>query len=531
MARRRDRLQRMAKVVLLMSVVALGSGGGSARAQTSYPLDGTPMLREVMNKAIAASGANFTYISSSSDQAEGNMWPYPNLLPPGRVAHLYAGIAPMSRNLTSDILYGEPSWAPTDENVIALSVGVIAVSNINGRCQNITEPLVDWTNPSIGQVTTDLSILFSGYPAGGPGSQSNGTTKECADPQRLAALARLVSCQGVNRIDHIYRHDDMSGLGEIFQEHLQFVRWCNGKSNGNWESSGSNLKNSDLDPIRRPCTTVSGDGSKAPSRCTFFPLDYPPIGSTCHDGDVLAANDRLNPYGVPIPCTQGLIVALSEPDPGVKDVNLSIGRRIAADLNGYTAGLTGLAAVTQIPNQANVGVNVNTVTFEEANVRSGQYMLWNRLFLQRRPDAVSSGLVAPAQNLDEMKLFDWATDRCKMKTIIEDAGYIAPLSACTDACTDPLNVTCLTAEPNDWLPLQNIGGETTPCDVSYPCVTNGMTASASGASCGGGTDRSGNATCPSIPALPAGYACNLSAKCASGGGCGLDASGVNTICR
>src|SRR5450631_523982 len=119
MARRRDRLQPMVKVVLLMSVVALGSGGGNARAQTSYWLAGTPMLREVMNKAISASGANLTYYSISSAPSEADMMNY-ETNPPGHALYIKAGIAPMSRNLTSDLLNWNPSWAPTDRNVIAL---------------------------------------------------------------------------------------------------------------------------------------------------------------------------------------------------------------------------------------------------------------------------------------------------------------------------------------------------------------------------------------------------------------------------
>ena len=125
-----------------------------------------------------------------------------------------------------------------------------------------------------------------------------------------------------------------------------------------------------------------------------------------------------------------------------------------------------------------------------------------------------------------MKLFNWATNRCNIKPIVEAAGFLAPLATCTDACTDPLNITCLTAEPGVGTPKQNIGAETTACDTAYPCVGNGQIAATAGASCGGtGTN------CPAIPAEAAGYACNLSAKCTSSGGCGLDASGVNNICK
>jgi len=518
MASRWSRLKRMLGITLPTSMAVLALGGGIASAQP-YTLVGSDTLTEVITNAITASGANLTYKNTGSGQGEKDIAGLTGF-------DVQEGIAPMSRNFTSSILTGNLTWDPTDQNVLALDAGVFAVANINGRCQNITEPLADPTNPAVAQVTTDMSIILSGYPAGGPGTKSGATTKECADPQRLAALARLVSCQGVNRIDHIYRRDDKSGTQDTFREHLQFDRWCNGKSEGNLNAAGSNLKNADLDPIRRPCTTVNGDSTKAPSRCTFYPLDYPAVGSSCKDGDVLAASDSHNTYGVAIPCTQGLVVALSENDPGAKDITISIGRRIAADLNGYTMGAAGLAVVTQIPNQANVGANINTVTYEDANIRAGQYMLARRLFLQRRPDAVTSGWVTAARSAEEMKLFNWATNRCNIKPIVEAAGFLAPLATCTDACTDPLNITCLTAEAGVGTPKQNIGAETTACDTAYPCVANGLIAATAGASCGGtGTN------CPVIPAEAAGFSCNLSAKCTSSGGCGLDASGVNNICK
>jgi hypothetical protein len=503
-----------------MAVLALGSGSASAQP---YILDGPEMMAEVLSGAIASSGANMIYRLGSNDSAEreigGN--------PPGYFAEplIQSGIAAMSRGFTSATVFAHP-WPQTDKNVLALDAGIFAVANVNGRCQNITAPLADPTNPATAQVTTDMSIIFSGYPAGGPGAKSKAITTECASPQRLAAIARLASCQGVNRIDHIYRRDDTSGTQDTFREHLQFDRWCNGKSEGNSNAAGSNLKNADLDPIRRPCTTISGDTTKAPSRCTFYPLDYPAVGSTCKDGDVLAANDSHNTYGQAIPCTQGLLVALSENDPGAKDTTISIGQRIASDLNAYTMGVAGLAVVTQIPNQANAGANINTVTYEDANIRTGQYMLSRRLFLQRRPDAATSGWVTPARSAEETKLFNWATNRCDVRSLLENAGFVAPLANCADACTDPLNITCLAGEPGLDTPKQNIGAETTACDTAYPCVANGQIAASAGAICGGtGTN------CPAIPAEAAGYACNLSAKCTTGGGCGLDASGVNNICK
>lgn len=489
--------------------------GYSGNAQTKYTLVGSDALTEVITAAIAASGANLTYRNTGSAQGERDLFGLAGY----QVGYdVREGIAPMSRNFTQEVLSAYPSSAPTDLNIVALDAGVLVVTHINGFCENISVPLADPTNPALGVVNSDLSIILSGYR--GPGIKSQATTSDCAHPERLAALARLVSCQGVNRIDHIYRHDDNSGTEELFRERLQFERWCNGQSNGNVTSaSGSNVWNSDLDPIRGPCTTVNGDTTKAPSRCTYYPLNYPPPGQTCRDGDVLAANDPQNPYHVALPCTEGLIVALSENDPGAKDISLSIGRRVAADLNGYTMGVTSVAAVKRIANQATVAPTISTVTYEDWNVRTGTYMLGRPLFLQRRQDALSSGWTDAGRNAEEMKLFNWATNRCNIKAIVEAASFLAPLANCTDACTDPLNVTCLTAEPGVSLPPQNIGAESTLCDGYHPCVANGQ-------ACNGGY-------CPAIPPLQTGFACILAAKCYASGSatCGSDPSGVNLICK
>ena len=330
------------------------------------------------------------------------------------------------------------------------------------------------------------------------------------------------------RIDHIYRPDDGGGTGQdtgaIFREHLQFDRWCNGKSEGNVNAAGSNLKNSDLDPIRRPCKSFAGDSSQLPTRCTYYPLDYPPVGSTCHNGESLAANDPHNPYGVAIPCTQGLIIALSEADRSSNNISQSIGQRIASDANGLTIGLGG-PSVLNVNGGMVSGISINTVTSEDFNIRTGEYMLSRRLFLQRRPDAFASGYISAARNLEEMKLFNWATNRCNIHDIVVNAGFIPPLQKCWFPCPDPFNITCLTAGPGVDAMKQNIGAETTACDANYPCVANGAIGNGS---CGGvGTN------CPPIPAESQGYVCPypLNVKCSTAGNvCRADSTGLLGTC-
>jgi ABC-type phosphate transport system substrate-binding protein len=483
-----NRMKRMLGAAVPTSIAVLAMSSGIAQAQLT--IEGSDTLTEVITNAITQSGASLVYSNIGSGQAEKNMLGTGNFL---------QGIGPMSRNFVQSVLTAHPTWAPTDANVLALDAGIVGVANIAGRCQNITATLQDSNNPAIAQITTDLSIILSGY-SGTDGVKSKATTAECAHPRRLAALANLTACQGVNRIDHIYRRDDKSGTQDTFREHLQMDRWCNGKSEGNNGLAGSNLVNEDLDPIRRPC--IGADSTKAQTRCTYYPLK-----TTCTAGSA----DITDPTYGTLKCTQGLMVALSENDPGQKDITLSIAQRVASDLNGYTVGLAGKAMV-DLAGAPNVGTNINTVTYEDGNIRAGQYMLSRRLFLQRNP----AGTGNTARDTEETKFFNWASNKCNLRQIVLDAGFLPPLATCSAACDDPLNITCLTADPGVGTPKQNIGAESTACNASYPCVADGTACS------------SGN--CPVIPVLGSGSKCNVSAKCISGT-CNLDATLLSGTCQ
>jgi len=301
----------------------------------------------------------------------------------------------------------------------------------------------------------------------------------------------------------MYRTDDNSGTQDLFRERLQFDYWCNGKSEGNLGAAGSNLYNEDLDPIRRPCIGV--DSTKEPSRCTYYPLK-----TTCTAGS-WNINDPT--YGN-LKCTQGLVVALSENDPGGTDVTLSIANRVVSDLNGFTMGVIGHACV-DVPGGVTAGTNINTVTYEDGNIRSAQYLLARRLFLMQNPNGPG---VDSSRDVEEYKLFTWATNRCNMRNIVQAAGFLPPLPWCSAACTDPLNITCLQPDAGTEAPQQNIGPEATICSATstYPCVADGAAHPSD--------------FCPPIPVLASGYKCNLGSKCIHNT-CNLDATLLSGVCQ
>jgi hypothetical protein len=560
------RIARMLGIAIPTSIAVMAMGSGAAWAQTTYQLEGSDTLTEVILNAITGSGARINYNNLGSGQGEKDMvhdsvyGAYNN----------YQGIAPMSRNFTGQVAdpncatttpatcspptkpyMGHADWLPTPENVLGLDAGVLALKNQNGQCQDIAADLVATSDPQTAKMNTHLTVLLSGYPQSceathpwpnttGCTVKSKSTTQECASPTRLKALDELVACTG-SRLDHIYRRDDSSGTQDTFREHLQFDRWCNGKSKGGTNShpgSGVNLNNQDLDPIRRRCiksdytysTTVIDpltgklqvlSGTKAPTTCTYYPLATKCGGPSDPDTIVDAT------YGT-LQCTQGLVVALSETDFGSKDITISIGNRVQFGGNNM-AGLAGLASVN-LDQQPTVGTTFNTVTYENDNVRAGQYMFSRRLFLQTKPRSLVGGVSQAVsgdpdtgRDVQEAKLYNWATNRCNLIDIVKTAGFLPPLDDCHAACNDPLNIACRTADFGIGTPNQNIGAEisgTTPaaCDTTYPCVANGTVGSGSPVSCGGT-----GSNCPPIPAVGSGYACpdvgSTSGKCSGGTTC------------
>ncbi len=524
MASRTTRTMKMLGIAIPTSMAVLAMGPGTARAATTYDLYGSDTLTQVIKDAIAGSGAHINYVNTGSGQGEKNIANLGGLT-------VKQSIAPMSRNFVPSILSQSTIFPVSDKNVLCLDAGVVAFSNIGGHAVDV--PCSSLSGSAVCDVTCDvnvnpLAIALGGYPSSctspssTPTTPSASTTPECAHPQRLAAIAKLQAFQGA-RLDHYFRRDDKSGTQDSFREYLQFSRWCNGKAEGNVNAVGSNLKNEDLDPVRTPCSTFAGDANNAPSRCTFYPLEFPPVGFTCNNGDTLGAGATVtnpaggtftNPYNFAIKCTQGWVVALSENDPHQADITKSIGQRVAASKSGGGHYMGGAGLAVQATDLADsYGVSLNTVSFAYDSIAGGHYPMWRRLFLQQRADGANYVSADTGRITEENTLFNWATNRNNVAAICENDGFYAPLGNPPSSNCPPSNVTCLPAAAGLSTPKMNIGGETTPCDSAYPCVANGQTLS--GTSCGGT-----GSNCPAIPAEGAGYSCNADAGgshlCSSG---------------
>jgi ABC-type phosphate transport system substrate-binding protein len=499
-----SRMRRTLGIIVPVSVTVLAASAGVAHAQ--FTLEGSDTLTDVMKDAIAASGANMVYSNLGSGQGEKDIATAGCPAAGITGANFREGIAPMSRNFQAKITTACPSFTPSATNVLGLDAAVFSSANFPGRCLNQQVPLASTTDPTIADPTnpSDLSILFFGYNTAGTGK---GTTAECADPHRIAALNRLIGCMGVNDITHIYRRDDNSGTQDTIREHLKFNFWCNGKAEGRVTNPvGSNVLNEDLDPIRRAC--IAADATHAKTRCTYYPT-----AQTCSAGD---PDITVTGYGT-VKCTQGLVVALSENDPGSDDITVSIANRIKNDGFHQTLGMAGRASV-ELLGQPTAGMTINTVTFTNGNVRANQYMFSRRLFLQRNP----AGSGDAGRDAVEGPFFTWSTTRCNMDPLVKNRGFLTCFDDCTLPCTDTGNLCCITPLSGSSIPKQNIGAETNGTfsdlgDGTHPCVQNGNMSTAS-------------TTCGPIPVEAATFACNLGAKC-TGGTCAPDSSGLGGICQ
>jgi len=522
-----------------------------------FRLDGSDTLTEVIQRSINQSGACISYHNIGSGQAETNM-----LAAVGTGSGtVNQGIGPMSRNFKStaannDSSHGvaivNPTWVPNDQNVVALDAGIWTFHTQGGDVKNLWSSV--WTGPMLTPVDSSctpfmnagvspLAILIAGAPASLTGSppRSEATTPECAHPCRYWLLNQLGSQSGEGtQIEHILRRDDKSGTQDTFREKLNVDRWCNGKSEGNVNALGSNLLNEDLDPIRKDC--MASDTNYAVSRCTYYPTSQ-----SCEnvngnlDGDIPAAVGGVpgtltirgtvltNPYTQPLHCTQGAVVALSENDPtagGAYDITSSIGLRVAFGAGlplGSIVGLAGLAS--------EVGVNdvpsIDGITTVPNNIYHGNYMFARRLFVMNNPGFTQANAL-PAEQAgrptEEQKLYNWMTvsNVCDVSTIATNpqvgflSKWIATTCTSSETCVsagEGTILTCLKADYGVSTPKMNIGDETSnnACDVNYPCVANGLKGTGTPLTCGGV-----GSTCPVIPVLASGYACNLNQKCSSG---------------
>jgi hypothetical protein len=556
------RIARMLGVAIPTSIAVMAMGSGAAWAQTTWNIEGSDTLNSVIKDAITLSGARLKYGNPGSGQAEHDMLNDSS-------AHYVEGIGPMSRNFTYSVLqaHTSPNWEPTSpDQVLCLDAAVLTVKNKNPHLQNITV-----TPPPGPSAISDLAIILGGYPKGCWGSapaacnitygasqnppvsnvnMSAGTTQECAHPERLAALQRLTSSATLSRIDHIFRRDDKSGTQDTWREWMQFTNWCNGKSEGNTNAVGSNMKNEDLDPIRRQCeggnwtlhdpnspydpnTNPYVSGTKQVTKCSYYPLaktcnaNDPDIGPGTAGGDYFAPDPSdqtktvKNAYGV-IRCSQGLVVAISEsddytsslipPNPAALDITQSIGQRVAGQVSGFDMGLAGLAS--NVAGTFAVKINTNAASF--ANIHTQTYLLSRRLFLQRATDVQATE--DPDRATQENVLYDWVTNHCNVNPLCLKYGFVPtlqgadaahPLADCSDACTNSKQKGnaggCGKADPGVGTPKQNVGAEGEAALAStnaYPCVKDGNVLT--------------SGYCPLIPTLTTGYECNVANASVSG---------------
>jgi hypothetical protein len=313
---------------------------------------GSETLGDVASAAIVASGANLVWKATSSSKVE------------SRMCEAFQSNGFMSRNFERDVLTAHPTWVPDINNVLGLDAVVVVTGAYSARMQNLNMPL-DPALPGKAAVNSDFAVVMAGW-------NGAGTIPACRHPNRLAALNRITIAMHVSQIDHIYRMNDASGATETIRERVRIDRFCNGQApggvRGDYGARYHNLDADDMDPIRRDCVPFGEDDpSKNQTRCTYWPYN-----ATCLPGQ----NSTDNPLpGVPggIPCTQGLIIALTDGDPdpahpgSFLDVTRSIAQRVADDTTFKTIGYAGREAVRQAGTTA--GPTINHISFADGSVR------------------------------------------------------------------------------------------------------------------------------------------------------------------
>jgi hypothetical protein len=582
-----------------------------------FHLKGSDTLFDIMTTAISNArtagvpGAkNLFYDGSGSGNAETQM--QANNGSGAKISGLslplaVQSIGPMSRNFRPSIIdasaagflaadgntagnKGHASWAPGIPNVLGLDAAVVFTKS--GACKNINFPtfvdnaltlsptrransnntglptaFADGSAFNNGSATVNYSNLLMVVLSGVDGS---GTLAACADARRVQAVQDLAGCVGVNTIDHIYRRDDNSGTTDTFKDRIMVVsdsadprypwiggRFCNGKAIGGIDGSVSkpgvcsnssttacntdadcsggtcrfNVNNQDFDPIRRPC--VAADASHAAVSCTNMLT-----GAPCQAGD---AN-----------CTQGLITALSDNDPGSDSITNSIAARVKNDATGQSIGYAGKEAV--LAGKGTKGMNMNTTSFSDANVRKENYLLSRRLFLMNaqvtdplappQPDAdkptdgagpaIGTALGGGATQLQaEQNLFAWMTSttaspsgRQNVDSIVKQFNFIPCLDDSTQDVSTASNNLCAKtpAAPaakakGAYKPDGITGGLTgAPSIDSQGRVWNGSSATqfstSNGTLCVGGTASGG--LCPVSAGRASNSACSQNSDCTSG---------------
>jgi hypothetical protein len=363
-----------------------------------------------------------------------------------------------------------------------------------------------------------MSVILSGV-------DGTGTVKACADPRRLQALQDLSDAMAVSTLNHVYRRDDNSGTTDTFKDRIMVVdntdtknlnrypftggRFCNGTALGNIDGSTQlqgtcsvsrattcysikdcpgaatgevcqfNLNNQDFDPIRRPCAAASA--TAAPTSCTnqvtgqacqanqagnkFCSVT---TGTACTADANCPATEKCLDF-----CTQGLVVALSDTDPGSSDITISIGNRVK-DGQQQVIGYAGRAGTTVGTGDVVKPLFINGTSPASADggddyVRQETYLLARRLFIQSpytKAGAAKAGSTAQDaiddtqtnlgvtggntfQLAAEKAFFTgFLTNRARMDKISRDKGFIRCASLLNNtACSGLTEADCDGADP------------------------------------------------------------------------------------
>jgi hypothetical protein len=316
-------------------------------------------------------------------------------------------IGPMSRNFrpnescqsgnpgcTAQVQGQFPSWQPQIPNVGGLDAATIITKNQANRFTNFDLPLLGTDSTKANPNTTGLTCNF-GNTGGGTncydellqvilsGVDGSGTVAACADPKRVQAIADFSAAFGTT-VRHFYRRDDNSGTTDTFKDKINVSRFCNGAAIGVLGNNKvhPNLNNQDLDPIRRPCD-ASVAGVREQVSCTDYTTGLP-CNSTAST------------------CTQGFITAVSENDPGISDITVTIATRAGNDATGLTVGYAGREGI-RLPAGTTAGPYINTNPPTDDLVRQDQYLLARRLFVQRGPALRSMDTAATGTNRAQVR--------------------------------------------------------------------------------------------------------------------------------
>jgi hypothetical protein len=563
------------------------NGSGAIATGASIPLGVQsigPMSRNFRPAVIDGSSVGFAQADGSTAAKKGHTSWAPSV---PNVIGLDAAVVVVKSNATcrnvnfNTFVDSGVSEAPTRRAVTNTTTLTTAFNN-NGAFNNPSST-INYDNL--------LMVVLSGV-------DGSGTLAACSDPRRVQALQDLAGCLGVNTIDHIYRRDDNSGTTDTFKDRIMVVgdaadprypwiggRFCNGKAIGGIDSATPknglcsvsravcavdsncgtgqvcqfNLNNQDFDPIRRPC--VAADGSHSPASCTNMLT-----GKACQPG--LAENKFCSVAGTSCTadsscpgfasgevcadrCTQGLITALTDTDPGSDSITNSIAARVKNDASGQSIGYAGKEAV--LAGKGTKGLNINTTSFSDVNVRKDSYLLSRRLFLQNAnnptwPGGQPAGDVpsdgagpsllltggGATQLAAEQNLFDWMTNpnnttpgRVNVDSIVKQFNFI---TCYTDPTVDVAGVPNNLCSKTPFAPVSGAKGAYVPSGITggtagAPTINsqgaqwNGtaaaqITGQTAGTLCIGGTVAA-DGNCPLATGRLPNAACSQNGDCAS----------------